>query len=538
MPTPPPPPPHLPSHGPPPDPRDHAPRPTGAGPDTEASVATFATPRRLHPASVLLGVPLVQLVQALILPVFATVAAGRGFTLGLLVIIGVVGLVARILDWHYRSFSFDGEVLRLEHGVLSRNHRSLDVARIQQVEIRRGAVQRLFGLAAIRVETAGGASEPEVELRVLHEDDAVALRAAVRASKRRVDTGGESGSDDAAAPTEEHQILAVPMRHVVVGSVTGARLLVLPALLGGALQLVGQQIGAFADEVTRFLLADDGVLPGFTEAPEWSLVLAAAGITAVLAVALAAIVGVLRDGRFRIVRIGEDLHISRGLLSTRDSVVPLRRIQLVEVRRNWLRDLLGYATVRIRSAGSDTEGRVSVPLLHQSDVDDLLAEILPNVDGTPSLRAHPPAARRRALFRWLRPAAAIVAVAWLAPETIGPVTPPSWLAPASLALIPLNSVLALLEHRRLAHGVTELVVASRRGAISVTTSIAPLVKVQTVGVRRSPFQRRLGLATVAARIAGSGAVVEVLDAAEEDAAELTTHLTRNAASPTPVVPTT
>ncbi|MGM0618517.1 MAG: PH domain-containing protein, partial [Actinomycetota bacterium] len=177
LPPPPPPPPPPPT----PRPEGSAASPPGRSPGpAPAAAGDFSQPRRLHPASVLLGVPLAQAVQALIFPVVATLAAPPLVTIIALLGFAIIGLIVRSLDWRLRTFSFDGEVLRVDHGILSRNHRSLDVSRIQQVEIQRGAVQRVFGLAAIRVETAGSASEPEVDLRVLPEADAVALRAAVR----------------------------------------------------------------------------------------------------------------------------------------------------------------------------------------------------------------------------------------------------------------------------------------------------------------------------------------------------------------------
>jgi uncharacterized membrane protein YdbT with pleckstrin-like domain len=122
-------------------------------------------------------------------------------------------------------------------------------------------VQRLLGLAAIRVETAGGAHEPEVELRVLTEADAVALRAAVRASQRELPTSAASAQPVPAS----REVLHTSMRHVVLGSVTGARLLVLPALIGGAAQLAGQQLGSFTDEMLELVMAGGGAvlaLPG------------------------------------------------------------------------------------------------------------------------------------------------------------------------------------------------------------------------------------------------------------------------------------
>ena len=516
------------------------PPPSGTtGDEVAEGVGRFGTPRRLHPASVVLGIPLGQLVQALVVPAFATVAAGRAVTVGFLLLVGVVGLVARVLSWQRKRFSFDGEVLRVDSGVLSRSHRSLDVARIQQVELQRGPIQRLFGLTSLRIETAGSASDPEVDLRVLPEEDALALRAAVRVSKARKvgQTAGQPPYPDVGEPPAR-PVLRVPLRHVVIASVTGARLLVLPALIGGALQFVSQQAGNLVDEATDRLV-ERGIAspPGdLLSGPDWPLIAAFASTVAVLTIVAAIAVGVVRDGNFRIERIEDDLHVTRGLVSTRESVVPLRRVQLVEVQRNWLRRLLGYTTVRIRSAGGSTggEGRVTVPLLPLGEIDRLLAEILPHVAGIPELRAHPPQALRRALVRWLRPAVLVIAAVWLLPELVGVLDVPvvARLRYGSFALIAIAIALAVVEYRHLAHGLTDRVVASRFGALSITTVLAPVVKVQAVSSRRNPFQRRLGLTTMIAHVAGPGAVVEIVDAAADDADRVHGRLTEHAASPT------
>ncbi len=511
------------------------PPPVGLAP----SRADFRAPRKLHPASILLGIPIMQFVQAVLVPVVATLAAPWFVTGGLMVVVAVIGLIVRVLDWRMRTFSFDGEVLRVDHGVLSRNHRSLDVGRIQQVEIQRGAIQRLAGLAAIRIETAGSASEPEVDLRVLPEADAVALRQAVRASQERL--AGRTSDDERAEADRGREVLRVPIAHVVIASVTGARLLVLPAVIGGALQFAGNQLGPFIDDVidrmVRLGLA--GETPAL-DGPDLRLIVIGTAGVLLLTIAAAIVTGVLRDGNFLIRRIDDDLHVSRGILATRESVVPLRRVQLVEVKRNWLRRVLGFATIRIRSGGGSAQGdgRVTVPLLRAERIDDLLGELLPGVPGTPALRSHPPAALRRALFRWLRPAVLILAVVWLVPEFIGvlDIELVSRIQPWLLLLLPVNAALAYVEYLHLAHGVTELVVAARSGALSITTSIAPVVKVQAVTSARGLFQRRLGLTTLLAHIAGPGAVVVVMDAGREDAAALHAVLGEHAASPTPVTP--
>jgi putative membrane protein len=565
-----------------PPPRDAA-APGPLGPPTTPAAGRFTGSQRLHPASVVLGVNLRQLIQALLFPVVAGLASGRTLTFGLLAVFGLATLGYRVLAWQRFTFSFDGEVVRVDEGVLSRNHRALDVARIQQVELDRGAVQRLFGLASLRIETAGSSSEVEVELRVLPEPDAQALREAVRAGRARAlaatrhQRGARHGPSGSAAATtnaavtavgdgsglaspadrdagdagDEEEVFApddpvrrevgrIPLRHVALGAVTGAQLLVFPAVLAAAFQFVGElATNAMDQAIERLvdvgLMAPQELLSG----PRLSTVVLVLVATIVLSLATALAAGVLREANFVVTRVGEDLHFSRGLLSTRDSVVPLRRVQLVEIQRNWARRLLGAASIRIHSAGgsADAARRVALPLVPDGEVDRWLRELLPGVTATPTLRPHPPTALRRAVLRWVRPSLVVTGLVWLLWLTLPDVVLdalPTVLEDARwwvLALPVVAGALGVVEYRQLAHGVTELVVASRQGALSVTTTLAPLVKVQAVGTRRSFFQRRLGLATVTARVAGPGGDVEVLDVGAVAGADLHAELTRHAASP-------
>lgn len=521
----------MPTPGESPDPT-HGNRPPAGSeprtPDEDPGSGDLAEPRRLHPASVVLGVNPRVLIQNYIIPAFAG-AAAAGFALSAVVVIGIIGLVVRVLVWQRFTYAFDGEVLRVDEGVLSRNRRALDVDRIQQVEIDRGAVQRIFGLATLRVETASGAGGGAAELRVIDEQEATRLRTALRAGQERLgvptETTAEGATDDRPARRE---IIRVPLRHVVFGAVTGARLLVFPAVIAGAFQFAGPRtqawVEAVADEAVRYgLLERNG---GIEVTP--SAVLTIAGAVLVASVVTAAAVGVLRDARFRIEDRSGDLHVTRGLLSTRSSVLPLNRVQLVAVQRNWLRRLLGFAVVRVSSAGGGGgERRVTVPLLPETDVEGLLPELYPGATGTPDLVGHPPKAMRRAIFRWVRKFAYLVAALWLAPfEWLEPLRTPS------LGLLAVAVVLGVVEYRQLAHGTDDQLVAARRGALSVTTSLAPLTKVQAVTTAANPFQRRLGLALVVAHVAGPGGDVTVLDAGADDAARLHERLTQHAADPT------
>jgi putative membrane protein len=523
-----------PPHLPPPPPGGGA----GAGPVVDPG--DFREPRALHPASVVLGIPLRQLLQGILFPavVGASAGPGIGFTAVLVGVILLLTLLGRVLAWRRFRFSFDGEVLRVDEGVLSRNHRALDVARIQQVEVDRSLLARVFGLAALRVETAGASSEVEVDLRVMPEADAVALRQAVRASKAAIAGGGpapavddpvtgaaagRAGGDPAgavgvtAADTGDH-LLHVPPKRIVLAAVTGSRLLVLPAVLAAATQFLGDggDNGVLDPETVLRGLLQLGIVVSV-------LLLIPASLVA------ATVAGLLRDFDWTLRRVDGDLHVRRGLISTRESVLPLHRVQLVEVQRNWLRRALGFASIRIHSAGGGGDDRrVTVPLLRDGEVEALLRDVLPGVPGVPHLTPHPPAARRRAVFRWTRDSLLLAVPLWAIPNLAG------GLRVLGGVVVVVAAVLGVVEYRQLASGRTDRVVASRRGALSVTTGLAPLVKLQAVSTTASWFQRRLGLATVRAHVAGPGGDLTVLDIGRDAGREL--HASLAVAAADPVVP--
>jgi len=270
------------------------------------------------------------------------------------------------------------------------------------------------------------------------------------------------------------------------------------------------------------------------------------------------VVAVVRDGGFVVLRVGDDLVLRRGLLGTRESTVPLRRVQVVRVTANPVRRLLGVASVRIHSAGGSSGGgeggagagrRAVIPLVARSEVEALLSDLLTDFASLPALRPHPPAARRRALWRRLRGHAG-----WFVPATVGWAVLAStssavelpfpgavasllardgsgWAVPMAVGLLLVAAQVALAhaEYLALAHGADGRVIVAQHGPLTRTLSVAPLERLQGVTRLRSLFQERRHLATVRAHVAGPGGDVVVLDADLDDAELLRSRLEHAAA---------
>lgn len=458
-------------------------------------------PRRLHPASTFRDVPLRQVVGGLAPLVILAGSLGWVATVALLTLVLGALAIVRILAWQRHTYRLTDDAIVERKGVLNRRERVVEFARIQQVEVNRTVVDRFLGTAELRIETAGDATESELVLRVVVEEEAQRLRAELRARR----AGTRDGMEDAAEQGPAAEVLVeVPLHHVLIAAVTGTRLLIVPAVLIGLLGVL--------DDL-QVLRPDPGDVESFATTVGIIGALVLVLVLAVVGIAGAAVTGVLRDGDFRLVARGGDLHVRRGLLATREAVVPRSRLQRVTVKRNWIRRTLGYGTVTLHSAGgrgqrqsAGEQRSLTIPLLPESSIDRVVRELLRR-DALPSLRSHPDRARWRAMFRWSRrlvvPAAVLV---WLA-AALSPALAITMLAAALVASVPLG----LLEHRNLGNGENDQLVAARHGALNTATVFAPRRKVQGVTVSASWFQRRRALATLDVHVAGPGGGVEVLD---------------------------
>src|SRR5690606_35015190 len=163
-------------------------RPMTPAPDPAAQASR--DDRRLHPWSwqfVLLGSLRQFLPPLLVLLVFG----GRRDEGYQLAAAGVAVLVLALVSvWRYFTYRFriEGDSLVIRSGLLERSLRQVPFSRIHNVELRQTLLHRLFDVAEVKLESAGG-TRPEAQMRVLQMGDALALE--------RLKIGRAGSADDA-----------------------------------------------------------------------------------------------------------------------------------------------------------------------------------------------------------------------------------------------------------------------------------------------------------------------------------------------------
>ena len=491
--------------------------------DLDRRTAAIGGVRRLSPLSVPYRIfergvgPLLTL-----LFVGVSVASALGETVGAAAIVALVGLgaVAFVVYEvsYYRRFSYEltADTLDLHSGVFSRRDREIPLRRVQNVDVTRGAVQRVVGIAAVRVETAGG-SDTEGVLRYVSSEEARRLQTGVAARKRRLES-----DDDATEETPEP------------AGETLFELSDFELLLAGALS-----VDLRIPTVLFFLFSGSlpAVLPRFSAAGDALVVLFVVGaIVAIVAVGWVTSVAtaVVNYYGFTLRRVGDDLRYERGLLQRYDGSIPLEKVQTLTVRDNPLKRRFGYASLVVETAGyspgaSQGQGNQSatvVPIASRDRVTALATEIEPH--GAPAFERPPRRVRRRYAVRYGLVVAAATALTFAVDRLLVSIP---WYLP--LAALPLAAVFGhyVWVHRGVWLGDDHML--TRNGFLRRETRVVPYDRVQTVIDSRSLLQRRWRVATVTADTAGSLSVLgrdaAAVDVAAGRADELREELRRRLA---------
>src|SRR5829696_4711293 len=432
---------------------------------------------KLHPAAI--GVLALNALRDAALPIlilFGTALAGSGLDTGALrrgafyLVIGVgAATLMGFLRWRSTSYVVDERGVHWQTGVVRRRATTVPLNRIQGLDTVAGPVQRLFGVVALSVQTAGGGAKGEIVLDAVGPAAVEQLRAAVQVRR-------PEPLDAPAAALPERRL---SRRDGLIAALTSGQLGVILPVLAGAAQLLSNAFDSERDfeDATRFL---PDTAFGFE--------LAAVGLLLV-AWALSVAGSLVTFAGFTVTRDGDRLRIRRGLFQRSEAAVAVRRIHGVRVVEGLLRRPFGLATLRVEVAGYADEAaaaRTLFPLLRRADVEPFLAELLPELADDPGGLAPPPkrAARRYVLPRTLVGAAAGGA-AWLVFPAVGP-----W----PLLLAPLLALDGWLDYRAAGWRLRDGRLAMSSRELAWSTLLTPAARLQEHAIAQSPLQRRAGLA--------------------------------------------
>lgn len=473
--------------------------------DAEARLPTDDE-RRLHPWSWLFV--LVDGMKQFIIPLAVLLFLGgrseeRWQLIGAATFIAVLALAS---IWRYFTYRYriEGDSLFVRSGLLQRELRQIPFTRIHNVALQQSLLHRAFGVAAVKLESAGG-TRPEAEMKVLKLADALALERLIR-YRGHAAPGGHDSTDAAEEEVAGETLLALSTPEIVrLGLISNRGMVVIAGAFALAWQVFPEKrmAGMFMD-MWRQAFGYVGQLNGHWLAAASTV---AAFVLLVLALirAFSVVLAIVRYHGFRLSEHGRRLTVERGMLTRVRASVPRRRIQSWTLRETALHRLFGRRSLEIDTATSQVDPnqekslRELAPVAAPETCDTLVRHVLRSAQWPPAggwQPLHPKAWQRLLLGDALFGLGLLAGGLWF----FGP-----W-GLLALLWIPWSWLVARRHAARAGYAFDDAVVAVREGWWSRHWRFAEIDKVQAIQLRRSPLDKRFGMASVWLDTAGAGAL--------------------------------
>ena len=481
--------------------------------------------QRLHPSSILF-----ELVshgrQFLVPAIFAFLGATQGNWFWGVLALGSFGISILTTVFKYFTLRYgirDGELIVI-HGLFFRRERTVPTRRIQNMDLVQNVFHRIFGVAEVKIETASG-HDAEAVLRVLTKSQIESLRKQIFSSRRAASPSpavmsSADGVENLADMVEGHadepeavSILTIPVSWLAAAGLASNRGWLLVGIVVGAFF----QFDVFENWNKKAIRQFFGnIIPAMPHDVSGVLVYVLWAIAFVLVLKLLGMAWFLmRFYGYRIERVGEDLRVTGGLLTSYSATIPRKRIQFISIHRPLVMRWMGLATIRIETAGGAAAGgeesqamvarRWFVPVVPIGQVPRLIGELRPGLIWDEELvewKAVSPRTRARMTRK--------VIVASVLASGIGLIFLRPWGGLTGLLILLPGIWLAIRTSRSMKYSRTSFGVAYRSGILLKQLSFTFFERLQSIQLQQSPFDRRWGMATLSVDTAAAGPAGHVI----------------------------
>lgn len=456
---------------------------------------------RLHPISAI--ITSAKVLKSMILPV-AIIFVTNGFKfsfnynsdhflktlllLGVWVVVAVLAVVSGIIRWRTFVYWFEDGELRVKYGLFVKKKRYIPFERIQSLNYNEGIFHRLFGLVKVQIETAGSKDgKPEAELTAIRKAAADAIELEMRRAKKQI--AEETEDEQPAQMTEEvvvPQIYHMSIRDLLILATTSGGIGV---VLSGLAAIVSQFSDIIPYETVFHELADFVKIGAFLVALTVMFILIVAWIVSV-------VITLINYYEYTVRIEDEKLIITKGLLEKKRITLPLNRIQAIRVVENPLRQLFGFATVVVESAGGNGESgkdkKITLfPLIKKQACLETLEQLFPEMNWHPEFIHSPKRARPffyRIDFIWLIPIIGACSY-FLYPYGL-----------LSLLLVPLTILLGIWQHKTAGYMIDGKQLTMQYRVFNRITFFMEKKRIQSIESTQTYFQKRKNVMSIKATV--------------------------------------
>lgn len=445
----------------------------------------MSEPRRQHPVAGLTQLLHILKENWITLLILFFVGTGSESAWGIYAVLGftVLSAVGGVVSWWRFTYQVEDGELQIKQGIFVRKQLYLSRERIQVIDISAGLVQRVFDLVSVEVKTAGSTSK-EAKIDAITRTEAERLKRLLRSE--------ELPKEDEAVESETSKTYKIGNKELFLAAFTSGNFGVTLSIVGGAFSQIDQVIDE--DRMLRFF--------------EW-LIPASVGVGLVFTTLLFVVIiswlfsifgTLIKYYDFTLTVKDDELLIKRGLFEQKQLTIPFDRIQAIQIKEELLRELFGYASIVLESAGyADQQQSLNsttlYPFLKKAEVQQFIQQVIPEYNACVEPVNPPFVALRRYLLRMVWVSLIVIVPAWIfVPYGV-----------YSLFLLIPALIVGYAQYRDAEIGISGDTMMVQWRLLSRKAAIVRKHRIQSAETKVNPFQRRLGLMNYTVTVAsGSG----------------------------------
>lgn len=352
----------------------------------EHTLSDFTEPRKQSASGIIVLFlnSFIKTIRAVFFPLlFVIVKANNTERFGLYLLLGFVMLsvILAIFSYlRYHKFTFflneEKEEFVINEGIFNRTTLSIQLNKIQQVNINQSLIQRFIGVYSLDIDTAGS-EKKEASIKAIDHETATLLKLRLL-SRERDTTVSVNDAVSMTVPEAKPAMLKLSMNTLFKIGVTsnyGASILLITGFIFGVMQLFKDYTDLFEVEGAQISAA---IKSGFT--------LISLGILLLMGLMLILTTNIIRTilkyFNFEMIRQNKALAISSGLFSKHNTLLKPNKVQISAYSQNYFQKKLDLLNMNIRQASfneaNTEEGKktdIEIPGCNETERDEVLRMI-------------------------------------------------------------------------------------------------------------------------------------------------------------------
>ncbi|MFA9556204.1 PH domain-containing protein [Evansella sp. AB-rgal1] len=418
-------------------------------------------------------------------------AGGIGYYTVFFSIILILSLASGVIKWLTFKYRLVDNELQIKQGLIFRKNRYIRKERIQSIDINAKVIQRMFQLVELRIETAGGGLEPEFRIVALKRSEAEIIKEELLLNTKDIVLQDEA---------ENQQLVNVDNAEMNKGETENKpdfswdlsnNRLIIAAITSSGIGIAVTFVAAIMTQLQQLIpeAIYENVLGWIIHS---SILYIFFWILAILLIGwiITFISTLLKYGKFRIIKEGNDIQISRGILEQRQLTLSANKITTVRLVQNIFRQPFGYVSVYVESAGGGRKeedlSTILIPICKKDEVNVLLNDLLPQFVVKRSYESLPKQSIRRYIIKLTFPFIVIAILSSL----FAPFGWIAWIFPVIAAGF------GFWQYVDAGIGKDEHVIMMKTRAISLQEAIVPKYRIQALNTSQSMLQKMDDLYTI------------------------------------------